>query len=63
MLFRSMISLQINRLRALARETELAAVRAFVDGEADRREDLVLALNRVSSFLYVLELRSAAQEE
>ena len=52
-------SLQLNRLRALSREAELAAVQAFWDGSRITREDLLLALNRLSSYLYVLQLRAA----
>ena len=49
---------QLNRLRALTRETELAAVTAFWDGQQVTREDIVLALNRLSSYFYVLQLRA-----
>ena len=52
-------SLQLNRLRALSREAELAAVQAFWDGSRITREDLLLALNRLSSYFYVLQLRAA----
>lgn len=44
--------LLLNRLRSLTRQTELRAVAAFPD-----RTDLVRALNRMSSFLYILMLR------
>ncbi|MBR1606948.1 MAG: hypothetical protein IJ664_04490 [Clostridia bacterium] len=50
---------QLNRLRALTRETELAAVQAFWDGQKVQHEDCVLALNRLSSYFYVLQLRAA----
>ena len=49
---------QLNKLRALARETELAAVTAFWDGQQLTREDIILALNRLSSYFYVLQLRA-----
>ena len=50
---------QLNRLRALSREAELAANRAFCDGRGGcARVDLVLALNRLSSFFYVLQLEA-----
>ena len=49
---------QLNRLRALTRETELAAVAAFWDGQRMTRDDIVLALNRLSSYFYVLQLRA-----
>lgn len=53
------LAAQLNRLRALTREAELAAVQAFWDGQKVSREDIVLALNRLSSFFYVLQLRAA----
>ena len=42
--------LQLNKARTAARAAELAAVHAF----ADRRQDLLQALNRMSSMLYLL---------
>ena len=53
------LAAQLNRLRALTREAELAAVTAFWDGQRVQREDIVLALNRLSSYFYVLQLRAA----
>ena len=44
--------LQLNRLRGLVRQTELRAVAAFPE-----RTDIIRALNRMSSFLYILMLR------
>lgn len=44
----------LNRLRASARRAELAAVCAFTDGE---RMDIIEALNRLSSCVYILYLR------
>ena len=41
--------LVINRLRSLTRQVELAAVEAF-----PQRQDMVQALNRMSSYLYVI---------
>ena len=49
----------LNRLRALTRETELAAVQAFWDGNSVTHNDCVMALNRLSSYFYVLQLRAA----
>lgn len=50
--------LLLNRCRCMARQTELAAVRAFSDGEGRLlREDMVKALNRMSSMLYLLMIR------
>ncbi len=54
-----LLSVQLNRLRTLTREAELAAVQAFWDGRSLTREDIVLALNRLSSYFYVLQLRAA----
>ena len=54
-----LLAAQFNRLRAMTRETELAAVTAFWDGQKMAREDIVLALNRLSSYCYVLQLRAA----
>ena len=55
--------LQLNRARTLARQAELAAVRAFVgeDGIV-AREDLLRALNRISSMLYLLMLQCHENE-
>ncbi len=54
--------LQLNRARCAARAAELAAVRAFTDenGRATRL-DILTALNRVSSMLYILMIRLKAQ--
>ena len=45
--------LQLNKARCAARSAELAAAHAF----ADRRNDLLQALNRMSSMLYLLMIR------
>ena len=42
--------MQLNKARTAARAAELAAAHAF----ADRRQDLLQALNRMSSMLYLL---------
>ena len=48
-----------NRLRTQVRETELAMAAAFCQGNNScDREDLLLALNRLSSYFYVLQLRA-----
>ncbi len=53
----------LNRCRCAAREAELAAVAAFVDGDgAMVREDILRAMNRVSSMLYLLMIRQKAGE-
>ncbi len=50
--------LQLNRARTAARAAELAAVWAFTDEKGNAtREDLLTALNRVSSMLYILMIR------
>ena len=50
--------LLVNLARCRAREAELAAVRAFQDGEGlPTRPDLVRALNRLSSFLYLIMIQ------
>lgn len=54
---------ELNRLRTLSREVELAAVTAFVqpDGSA-QREDLLQGYNRLSSAFYLLMLQTASAE-
>lgn len=50
--------LRLNRCRAIARETELAAVQAFLDGEGNPTHvDILQALNRISSMLYILMIQ------
>ena len=47
--------LQVNRARCVAREAELAAVEAFSDREGTpTRLDILQAMNRVSSMLYLI---------
>ena len=51
--------LWLNRARCAARAAELAAVRAFVGGEGKpSREDILKAMNRMSSMLYILMIRA-----
>ena len=50
---------QMNRLRAVCREAELAGIAAWQDGVLLRHEDCILALNRLSSYFYLLQLRAA----
>lgn len=54
-----LFAMQLNKLRTSVRETELAAVHAYFDADRLRHEDLVLALNRLSSYFYVLQLRAS----
>ena len=49
------LSIRLNSLRTFAREVEIAAVAALRDPEGScRREDIVEALNRLSSLFYIL---------
>ena len=48
------LAARLNLLRTKAREAEIAAVRAFGPGEEDEREDIILALNRLSSAFWIL---------
>lgn len=53
----------LNRLRTQTRECELCAVLAYQHDDLIDRGDLVLALNRLSSYFYVLQLRAAQQRK
>lgn len=54
--------LELNRVRCIARQTELAAMDAFRDREGQpTRPDILQALNRVSSMLYILMLQEKAE--
>lgn len=48
--------LRLNRLRAIVRQAEIKAVAAMPD-----REDILRAMNRMSSFLYILMIRQKQQ--
>ena len=53
--------LALNRCRVMAREAELAAAAAFTDGVGNcARGDILRALNRMSSMLYILMIREKA---
>ena len=55
--------LRLNLCRCCARSAELAAVEAFVDGDGQViRPDILQAMNRMSSMLYILMLRHKAAE-
>lgn len=55
--------LQLNRARTAARAAELAALHAFTEPDGTcRREDLLRALNRMSSMLYILMLRLKSEK-
>ena len=52
---------RLNRTRCAAREAELAAVAAFADREGNpTRVDILRALNRMSSMLYILMVQRKA---
>ena len=54
--------LQLNRARCTARNAELAATAAFTDADGNvRRGDILTALNRMSSMLYILMIREKAK--
>lgn len=55
--------LHLNKLRCAVRNAELAAVRAFYD-EKDQcaRPDILTALNRMSSMVYILMIQQKAME-
>ena len=55
--------LQLNRCRCAARAAELAAVEAFSDRDGNpTRPDILKALNRMSSMLYILMLEAKAEK-
>ncbi len=55
---------QLNRARCAAREAELAAVSAFSDQEGiPTRTDLLQALNRMSSMLYILMIQQKSSRK
>ena len=54
--------LLLNRCRCFARNAELAGVQAFSDREGNpTREDILRALNRISSMLYLLMIQCKVQ--
>ena len=56
--------LMVNRARCVARQAELAAVEAFSDREGNpTRMDILQAMNRVSSMLYLLMIGIKAGNE
>ncbi len=59
----STILLRLNRLRTVVRQTELAAYRAFRTHDGNvTRPDLILALNRLSSLIWILMIRQKKEE-
>jgi len=58
-----MAVLQLNRARCAARNAERAAVAAFLDTEGNpTRRDILLAMNRMSSMLYILMIQEKAKK-
>ncbi len=55
--------LALNRCRCACREAELAAAQAFVTEQGAQRQDLLQALNRMSSLLYILMIREKANRK
>ncbi|MBR6224183.1 MAG: cobalamin adenosyltransferase [Firmicutes bacterium] len=56
------LAIELNLLRAMSREVELAAINAFADGEVRiERKDILRALNRLSSALYIMYLEVLAE--
>lgn len=57
-----MVIARLNRARCAAREAELAAVAAFRDGDGKvSRPDILKALNRMSSMIYLLMIQEKAK--
>ena len=55
--------LRLNAARCAARAAELAAVKAFTDENgACARADILQAMNRMSSMLYILMIRLKAKK-
>ncbi|MBO7184678.1 MAG: ATP-binding protein, partial [Oscillospiraceae bacterium] len=55
------VILQLNKARCAARAAELAASHGFIDADGNcRRTDLMQALNRMSSMLYILMIQQKA---
>ena len=53
--------LRVNRARCAARAAELSAVAAFSDREGNpTRPDILKAMNRLSSMLYIIMIRLKA---
>ena len=56
--------LQLNRARCAARYAELQAAAAFTDREGNpTRTDLLQAMNRISSMLYILMIQEKAKKQ
>ena len=56
--------LRLNRCRSICRQAELSAAEAFSDRDGNlTREDIVQALNRMSSMLYILMIQRKSADE
>ena len=56
------LAVELNLLRAMSREVEIAAINAFADGKVGiERKDILRALNRLSSALYIMFLEVLAE--
>ena len=55
------LCMALNQLRTKVRETELCAASAFIKDETCMRPDILEALNRLSSCVYLLFLRALTQ--
>ena len=56
--------IRLNKCRCMARNAELAAARAFIDEDGRvSRADILKALNRMSSMIYILMIREKKQGE
>ena len=59
-----MIMARLNRARCAAREAELAAAEVFSDREGNpTRSDILKAMNRISSALYILMVQEKAKRQ
>lgn len=59
------LAVELNLLRAMSREVEIAAINAFVETQSGmdkiHRKDILRALNRLSSALYIMYLECLAE--
>ena len=55
------IALDLNYLRAKSRELEIKAFKAYYECSKLKREDIIKGLNRLSSALYIMELKAVAK--
>lgn len=59
----SLLVLKLNELRSLSRELELAGVKAFLSEKGiEEKSDILTALNRLSSAIYVMMLKAEKGE-